>query len=87
MRELARRAPTRREVGGAFERPAGREVSLRSALRDAVAGLVRPPKDSERYFALLNVETINYQPPEEAKKKILRRAHLIIGLKKEKYTS
>ena len=46
-----------------------RRFGLRTG--DSVAGLVRPPKDSERYFALLKVETINYQPPEEAKKKIL----------------
>ena len=46
-----------------------RRFGLRTG--DTVAGLVRPPKDSERYFALLKVETINYQPPEEAKKKIL----------------
>ena len=46
-----------------------RRFGLRTG--DTVAGLVRPPKDSERYFALLKVETINYQPPEEARKKIL----------------
>lgn len=46
-----------------------RRFGLRTG--DTVAGLVRPPKDSERYFALLKVETINYQLPEEAKKKIL----------------
>ena len=46
-----------------------RRFGLRTG--DTVAGLVRPPKDSERYFALLKVETINYQQPEEAKKKIL----------------
>ena len=38
---------------------------------DTLTGLIRPPKDSERYFALLKVETINYQAPEEAKNKIL----------------
>ena len=46
-----------------------RRFGLRTG--DTVAGLVRPPKDSERYFALLKVETINYQSPQEAKKKIL----------------
>ena len=46
-----------------------RRFGLRTG--DTIAGLVRPPKDSERYFALLKVETINYQSPEEAKKKIL----------------
>jgi transcription termination factor Rho len=37
---------------------------------DAVSGQVRPPKDSERYFALLRVEMVNYEDPEECKKKI-----------------
>jgi transcription termination factor Rho len=37
---------------------------------DAVTGQVRPPKDSERYFALLRVEKINYEDPEECKRKI-----------------
>ncbi|MBD3321185.1 MAG: transcription termination factor Rho [Chitinivibrionales bacterium] len=37
---------------------------------DTVSGQVRPPKDSERYFALLRVEQINYEDPEECKKKI-----------------
>jgi transcription termination factor Rho len=37
---------------------------------DNVSGQVRPPKDSERYFALLRVEMINYEDPEECKKKI-----------------
>jgi transcription termination factor Rho len=38
---------------------------------DIVSGQIRPPKDSERYFALLKVEKINYEAPEKAKKKIL----------------
>jgi transcription termination factor Rho len=46
-----------------------RRFGLRTG--DTVTGLVRPPKDSERYFALLKVETINSQTPDEAKKKIL----------------
>jgi len=37
---------------------------------DTVAGQVRPPKDSERYFALLKIESINYQEPEISKHKI-----------------
>ena len=37
---------------------------------DTIAGQVRPPKDSERYFALLKIESINYQEPEVAKHKI-----------------
>jgi transcription termination factor Rho len=46
-----------------------RRFGLRTG--DTISGLIRPPKDSERYFALLKVETINYQAPEEAKNKIL----------------
>lgn len=46
-----------------------RRFGLRTG--DTVSGQIRPPKDSERYFALLKVEEINFQPPEESKKKIL----------------
>ncbi len=46
-----------------------RRFGLRTG--DTVAGQIRPPKDSERYFALLKVEQINFQSPEEAKRKIL----------------
>jgi transcription termination factor Rho len=46
-----------------------RRFNLRTG--DTVTGLIRPPKESERYFALLKVETINTQSPEEAKNKIL----------------
>jgi transcription termination factor Rho len=38
---------------------------------DTVSGQVRPPKDSERYFALLKIEAINFEPPEMAKHKVL----------------
>lgn len=38
---------------------------------DTVSGQVRSPKDSERYFALLKVEAVNAEQPEEAKKKTL----------------
>ena len=38
---------------------------------DTVSGQVRPPKESERYFALLKVEAINYENPDFAKDKIL----------------
>ncbi|MBU0741267.1 transcription termination factor Rho [bacterium] len=34
---------------------------------DTVSGQVRPPKDNERYFALLKVESVNYEDPEKAK--------------------
>ncbi|MHB9028010.1 MAG: Rho termination factor N-terminal domain-containing protein, partial [Candidatus Latescibacterota bacterium] len=37
---------------------------------DTVSGQVRPPKDTERYFALLKIEAINYQSPETAKERI-----------------
>ena len=36
-----------------------------------LSGKIRPPKDSERYFALLKVEEINYESPDAAKRKIL----------------
>ncbi len=38
---------------------------------DIVSGQVRPPKESERYFALLKIEAINYESPEVAKHKTL----------------
>ncbi|MBW1613755.1 MAG: transcription termination factor Rho, partial [Deltaproteobacteria bacterium] len=38
---------------------------------DTVSGQIRPPKDGERYFALLKVENINYEDPEAAADKIL----------------
>ena len=38
---------------------------------DTVSGQIRPPKDNERFFALLKVEAINFENPEEAKAKIL----------------
>jgi transcription termination factor Rho len=46
-----------------------RRFSLRTG--DMLAGKIRPPKDSERYFALLKVEELNYESPESAKHKIL----------------
>ncbi len=38
---------------------------------DTVEGQIRPPKDSERYFALLKVEKVNFEDPEVARDKIL----------------
>ncbi|MFH1687672.1 MAG: transcription termination factor Rho, partial [bacterium] len=38
---------------------------------DIVAGQVRPPKDNERYFALLKIESVNFTDPESAKHKVL----------------
>ncbi len=46
-----------------------RRFNLRTG--DTVTGNIRPPKESERYFALLKVENINFQPPEEARNKVL----------------
>ncbi|MEJ2062892.1 MAG: transcription termination factor Rho [Reinekea sp.] len=46
-----------------------RRFNLRTG--DTIAGKIRPPKDGERYFALLKVDTINLAPLEEAKNKIL----------------
>jgi len=45
-----------------------RRFSLRTG--DDIYGKIRPPKESERYFALLKVNTINDEPPEVAKNKI-----------------
>lgn len=42
-----------------------RRFELRTG--DVVSGQVREPKDSERYFALLRIEAVNYQDPEKAK--------------------
>jgi transcription termination factor Rho len=38
---------------------------------DTVSGQIRPPKDNERYFALLKVEAVNFEDPEFAREKIL----------------
>lgn len=38
---------------------------------DTVSGQIRPPKESERYFALLKVEYVNYEDPEAARDKIM----------------
>jgi len=46
-----------------------RRFSLRTG--DTIAGKIRPPKDGERYFALLKVGKINYEKPENAKNKVL----------------
>ncbi|MGD8587830.1 MAG: transcription termination factor Rho [Chromatiales bacterium] len=64
-----------------------RRFSLRTG--DTISGKIRPPKDGERYFALLKVSEINYDKPENAKSKILfenftplfanRRFHLEMG--------
>ena len=46
-----------------------RRFNLRTG--DTVAGKIRPPKDGERYFALLKVSEINFSKPESSKNKIL----------------
>ena len=46
-----------------------RRFNLRTG--DTVSGKIRPPKDGERYFALLKVDQINFEPPENAKYKVL----------------
>ncbi|MBN1154541.1 transcription termination factor Rho [candidate division KSB1 bacterium] len=38
---------------------------------DVVSGQIRPPKENERFFALLKVEAVNYENPEAAKSKII----------------
>ncbi|MDY6852696.1 MAG: transcription termination factor Rho, partial [Thermodesulfobacteriota bacterium] len=46
-----------------------RRFNLRTG--DTVTGQIRPPKDSERYYALLKVESCNFEDPEAARDKIL----------------
>jgi transcription termination factor Rho len=46
-----------------------RKFDLRTG--DTVSGQVRPPKEGERYFALIKVEAINFEPPDVAKDKVL----------------
>ena len=37
---------------------------------DTVSGQIRPPKEGERYFALIKVEAVNFEPPERAREKV-----------------
>ena len=46
-----------------------RRFGLRTG--DIISGQIRPPKEGERYFALLKVESINYEDPDKARDKIL----------------
>jgi len=46
-----------------------RKFELRTG--DTVSGQIRPPKEGERYFALLKVEAVNFESPEAAKDKVL----------------
>jgi transcription termination factor Rho len=45
-----------------------RRFDLRTG--DTISGQVRPPKDTERYFALLKVESLNFETPEQARDQI-----------------
>ena len=45
-----------------------RRFDLRTG--DTICGQIRPPKEGERYFALIKVDAINFEPPEEARNKI-----------------
>jgi len=45
-----------------------RKFDLRTG--DTVSGQVRPPKDGERYFALIKVEAVNFEHPDEARNKV-----------------
>ena len=46
-----------------------RKFELRTG--DTVSGQIRPPKEGEKYFALLKVEAVNFENPEEVKEKVL----------------
>ena len=46
-----------------------RKFDLRTG--DTVSGEIRPPKEGEKYFALLKVQAVNFENPEEAKEKVL----------------
>ncbi len=46
-----------------------RRFGLRTG--DVITGQIRPPKDNERYFALLKVDTINFQTPEQSRERVL----------------
>lgn len=46
-----------------------RRLNLRTG--DTVSGQIRPPKDSERYYAMLKIEKVNFEPGEKARNKIL----------------
>ena len=46
-----------------------RRFNLRTG--DSISGKIRPPKEGERYFALLKVDSVNFETPERARNKIL----------------
>jgi transcription termination factor Rho len=45
-----------------------RKFDLRTG--DTISGQIRPPKEGERYFALIKVEAINFEPPEMARERV-----------------
>ena len=45
-----------------------RKFDLRTG--DTVSGQIRPPKEDERYFALIKVDAVNFEPPDRSKEKI-----------------
>src|ERR1051326_612475 len=45
-----------------------RKIDLRTG--DTISGQIRPPKEGERYFALIKVEAINFEPPESRRDKV-----------------
>ena len=45
-----------------------RKFNLRTG--DTISGQIRPPKEGERYFALIKVEAVNFEPPEAARERI-----------------
>ena len=57
----------------AFQRQGTSEEIRRFSMRtgDSISGLIRPPKDGERYFALLKVNEVNFDKPENSRTKIL----------------
>jgi transcription termination factor Rho len=72
-----------------------RRFNLRTG--DTVSGQIRPPKDTERYFAMLKVEMVNYEDPEVARDKILfdnltplypqEKIHLEVDGQKDNYSA
>jgi len=72
-----------------------RRFNLRTG--DTVSGQIRPPKDTERYFAMLKVELVNYEDPEIARDKILfdnltplypqEKIHLEVGNDSKNYSA
>ena len=46
-----------------------RKFDLRTG--DTISGQIRPPKEDERYFALIKVDAVNFEPPDRSKEKIL----------------